>query len=119
MSNRLQHIGIWMLVALMAGCTTFRPLPPRGSSQELAMQLKVGDDIRVTTRSGERLDFEVTEVGQSSVSGTRNGNTIQVSYDQIAAVDVHEFDGLKTLGLTALSITAAFGVLLAAVLASW
>jgi hypothetical protein len=119
MSNRLQQLGVLMLVALFTGCTTLKPLPPRSSSQELAMQLKVGDDIRVTTRNGERLTFEVTEVGQSAVSGARKGNTFEVSYDQIAAVDVREFNGLKTLGLTTLSITAAFGVLLTAVLASW
>ncbi len=96
---------------LLGGCTTIRNVPPpyvREAPQ--AAVVKVGDKVRVHTRSGQSVAFVVTAVDPESISG----KNIRVPFAEISVLQVERVDALRTTGLVA-GIVASLVVIAAIV----
>lgn len=52
-------------VTLLAACTTYRGVP----LNQIPQRVSPGDSVRVTTRVGEKFEFEVTGVGDEELTG--------------------------------------------------
>jgi hypothetical protein len=90
-----------LIMQIASGCTSLRPLPDEKNALEQAV--KPGDKVHVITRDGQELDFEVTQVTNERIEGSKQG----VAVDDIAKIERREISGWKTGGL-------AFGVTIVA-----
>jgi len=109
----------WLLVPFLAllgvagGCTSMKTVDR--NSEESERQVEVGDTVRIVTRAGQRIEFEVTEIDRETVTGVRRkktgravtgyeidpadrdspDETLNVPFDDVATVRVREVDGWK------------------------
>jgi hypothetical protein len=114
-ASRLQCVSVWIVVTALTGCTTLRPLHDPGEPESLRTQLKRGDRVEVVTHEGQRVRFEVTEIGESALIGTAAGSkAVEIPQDQIAQVEVRRQSGLKNSLLAA----GALGILLLVAIAA-
>jgi hypothetical protein len=90
-----------LIMQIASGCTSLRPLPDEKNALEQAV--KPGDKVHVITRDGQEMDFEVTQVTNERIEGSKQG----VAVDDIAKIERREISGWKTGGL-------AFGVTIVA-----
>jgi len=104
---------VWMLLVTLTGCTTTRTADSGGGSGEPVVA--VGDRVRVVTHDGRKLEFTVDKVedrvliGHSGSTGTSRVSLpedVRLPFDEIARIEVKEFDGWKTAGLVAGTVTA-------------
>lgn len=115
---------VWVLVVVMTGCTTTRTADSDAGTGEPVVA--VGDEVRVVTKDGRKLEFTVDKVegrvlvGHSGSTGTSRVSLpteIRLPFDEIARIEVKEFDGWKTAGLvtgTVVGIWLVIGLILVA-----
>lgn len=88
-------------VIALNGCTRTNNVKP--DPDLIAQQVKVGDEVKITTHSGEEFNFWVREVGEDALSGSEQqhdqGEHYTVAYDDIASIEVHGLDGPKTTAI--------------------
>lgn len=111
-----------VLVCLSTACTTVLPVAADVGGEQVRRQVKEGDTVRVRTRAGVSHSFQVTAVGESSLSGNAVklsgggsdavGARIDVPYLEIAQIEVRRLSGLKTTGVIA---AVVLGVLIGTV----
>lgn len=109
--NGMATTIVALLVCLSTACTTMLPVAADAAGEQLRREVKVGDTVRVLTKAGARRSFQVTAVGESSLSGNAVslsgggsdavGARIDVAYLDIAQVEVRRVSGLKTTGVIA------------------
>ena len=89
----------------MLGCTTIQPLTANGS--QLATTLKAGDQVEITTNSGQQLKFKVDTVDANGVAGGGQ----RVAFNDIQSISRKQMDTKRTtmvvLGVLAAGALAA------------
>ncbi len=77
-------------MVVLSGCTT---MTVAGSQpHEVVRKVEVGSKVRIITKDGQRHLFKVTQMTSDSISGKE----VQVSYDDMAQVEVKELDAWRT-----------------------
>ncbi len=102
-----------LLCAVIAlnGCTRTNNI--KADPDWIPQDVKVGDEVKITTHSGEEYSFWVREVGEDALSGSEQqlgkGEHYTVAYDDIAYIEVRTLDGPRTAGivLAVLGLVAA------------
>jgi hypothetical protein len=79
--NNKAPVVLVLIVSLLSACTTVEQIDP--SPEVLISTLEVGDEVRITTVSGEEYEFTVESLDESSISG--EGNV--VSFTDIAEIE--------------------------------
>ena len=84
-----------ILLAVLIGCTShdYKDLP-RNDGEMPPYALTVGEVVSITTNNGQKLEFEITGLSRSSI----HGDDVEVSYDNIQAVQVKQADETRTGG---------------------
>jgi len=95
-------------------CTTMKPIGLITEPNQIATQIKAGDEIQYRTDSGKIEKLKVTSVNGEMIQGTRQGQDIKVMIIDIKNIEKREFNPGKTTGLV-LGIIA--GVILVLVVA--
>jgi hypothetical protein len=96
-ASRLQCVMVWILVGLLTGCTSLRPLHEPSAPDKLRPHLHQGDRVEVATQDGWRIKFRVTEIGETALAGTAaKGKGVEVPYEQIKQLKVRRFSLWKT-----------------------
>lgn len=90
----------------LSGCATTTRTETRRVYAE-APSVAVGDEVRVTTRDGRRLDFRVTEVDEASIKG----KGISVARADVASVKVASTHTVTTREVNAEPAAKAVGFL--------
>lgn len=86
-----------LISVCLVGCTSMKAVDVPTSSRP--PDFSVGDTIQISTKSGASYKLKVTELAQSSVSGTDDsGKRMKVRFDQIATVQVEKLSTGKTAG---------------------
>jgi hypothetical protein len=96
----MKRAFVWILVAVLAGCSTLRPV--EGGSDPAVVQSKVhvGDRVQVTTRDGQSSNFLVTALGPDTIAGNaRRGRHVELPYQQIDSIEVRRFSTARTVSL--------------------
>lgn len=122
MTSSIAITIVAVLVCLATACTTVLPMAADTAGEQVRRQVKEGDTVRVRTKAGVRHSFQVTAVGESSLSGNAVklsgggsdavGARIDVPYLDIAQIEVRRVSGLKTTGVIA---AVVLGVLIGTV----
>jgi hypothetical protein len=97
-----------VLVAIVSslsllGCMTVQPLATNPA--QLAQEIKPGDRIEVTTKSGQRLGFKVERVDEQGLHGSGH----DVGYTDIESIHRRKVDAGRT-SLIVLGIAAVVGI---------
>ena len=97
---------------LFCGCTTLRSVPvpgPGQSSQTVAV--KVGDNVELQTKSGEKLAFTVTAIEPEALVGKAKKavNEMRVRYQDIASLQVERPDKVATTELVVVILLVLAG----------
>jgi len=110
-TNRIATVTVSVLACLSTACTTMRPVTADAPGEQVRREVKVGDRVRVLTKAGTSHSFQVTAIGDSSLSGNAVrlsgggsdavGARIEVRYPEIAQIAVQRGSGLKTAGVIA------------------
>jgi hypothetical protein len=113
-------IGLLAATLAASGCHTHQRvvLPASGSPSASAFELPpvhAGDDVRVTLRTGERLDFSVEEARNDSLIG-KGGR--RFPYADITRLEKRQLSKGKTVALVLGISAAAFTFLLLAAFAA-
>jgi len=115
---------VWVLIVAMTGCTTTRTADSDAGTGEPVVG--VGDEVRVVTKDGRELEFTVDKVdgrvlvghkGSTETSRVSLPTEIRVPFDEIARIEVKEFNGWKTAGLvtgTVVGLWLVMGLILIA-----
>ena len=94
------------LVMFLTGCTSLRTTPLPGAPGQ-SQAIRLGDDVRVQTKTGQTSSFKVTAVEPDALAGTG----VRIKYDDMAGLQVRQLDALKTtllvVGLVAVGVVAA------------
>ena len=111
-----------VLVCVSTACTTVLPVAADVAGEQVRRQVKEGDTVRVRTKAGVSHSFQVTAVGESSLSGNAVklsgggsdavGARIDMPYLDIAQIEVLRPSSLKTTGVIA---AVVLGVLIGTV----
>lgn len=83
-----------VLASLLVACTSSRTIDV-GAPSALAEEVHPGDQVAITTREGQELQFEVVRVERDALVGT----TERVSLDDIAQLEVTRLSPARTAGL--------------------
>jgi hypothetical protein len=104
-------VMVSVLACLSTACTTMHPVAIEAAGEQVRREVKVGDTVRVLTKAGASHSFQVTAVGESSLSGNAARLSgagsdavrarIEVRYPDIAQIEVQRASGLKTVGMIA------------------
>lgn len=98
---------------LCSGCTTLRSVPlPAPGQPGPAATVKVGDEVQVQLKSGEKLAFKITEIAPDALVG----RDVRVQFQDMTSLQVKQFAPALT-GLAVIGGAAGFVVIL--VLAIW
>ncbi len=85
-------------VILLSGCTSLNRVPLTSSGRPTApLAVKVGDQVRAFTRSGEKIEFQVTAIDPDAVGG----KGLRVLNRDITRLEVKRPDKGRTFTLTA------------------
>lgn len=92
---------IFMLaIVFISGCTSLNPVelqPNELQKQIVAGQiLKVGDDVKLVTNEGKRIEFTVTKISENKVKG----KNVEVDISSIVALETRDISTGKTALLT-------------------
>ena len=91
-------LALLAFVVLQAGCTSLNRVPLTSSGRPTApLAVKVGDQVRVFTRRGEKIEFQVTAIDPDAVGG----KGLRVLNRDIARLEVRRPDKGRTFTLTA------------------
>jgi hypothetical protein len=89
----LHRLGSIAAVAALAACVSTTAVPPTdGAFPRGAVQ--VGEDVRLTTRAGESLAFEVAGVANGTLTGSEGE---RVAVGDIASLEVARFNKRATI----------------------
>ena len=103
--------AVSVLVLLMSGCTTFRPMA--GTQEEVQQKilageaLAAGDRVRLTTADGEVHEIRVESVALDS--GTISGRRDEVPIRDVVALEQRMRAPGKTWGLVGALVLLVFG----------
>jgi hypothetical protein len=113
-------ICLVVLVCLSTACTTMRPMAADATGDSIRREIKAGDTVRVVTKGGLVLSFQITVVGATSLGGDAVhmwkggvdpvGSRIDVLYSEITELDVKQTSGLKTAGLIAAALLVGVAI---------
>ncbi len=103
MTRKNNSFIVLILCILLAGCSTWTPI----NIQEAITVLEQGDEIRVTSKDGDRYEFEVTGLTES---GEIQGSDFAISTQDLAFIERRDIDGANT------GLAVGGGVLLALIL---
>ncbi len=99
-------------MVVLSGCTT---MTVAGSQpHEVVRKVEVGSKVRIITKDGQRHLFKVTQMTSDSISGKE----VQVSYDDIAQVEVKELDVWRTVVVVGKVGLATYGAVMLTALAA-
>lgn len=79
---------------VVASCTTTRPIDP-GAPASLVEEVQPGDRVKITTRDGRELEFEVVTVEPDALVGAEQ----RVARGEIANLEVTQTSVAKTSAL--------------------
>jgi hypothetical protein len=86
------------LGVLLAGCVSMRSVPlPVPGQPAASVAVKVGDRVRVQTRTGESFEFKVTAIESDALVGMDR----RVRFDEMSGLQVKHLDKLRTGGAVA------------------
>ncbi len=106
-----------VLAICLAGCTTMRPMAVPISAQSVGAGVKVGQLVRILTRSDRVLDLKVTALEPEALFGRAeqgDGKLYKVPYGAIQSLEAREFSGPKTTGAIGAGVMLTYGLVLAA-----
>jgi len=90
----------------LSGCTSLRTTPLPGAPGQTPA-IRLGDDVRVQTKTGQTSNFKVTAVEPDALAGTG----VRIKYDDMAGLQVRQLDALKTtllvVGVVAVAVVGA------------
>lgn len=105
--RRFRAIAAVVVAALVvASCTTTRPIDP-GAPASLVDAVQPGDRVKITTRDGRGLEFEVVSVEPDALVGAEQ----RVARDEIASLEVTHTSVAKTTALVGGGYLAFFLVM--------
>ncbi len=108
MLGRLRKTALLLALAVLAGCVAYQPVTLHDGAFPLGA-VRVGDDVRAATRSGEALAFEVANVESGSAMTTDAGERVEAG--DLTSLRVVRRDKQKThlaLGVLGGVAVAAF-----------
>ena len=83
---------------LLSGCTSLQRVPVTSSGRPTTpLAVKVGDQVRLYTRHGEKIEFQVTAIDPDALSG----KGLRVLNRDITRLEVRRPDKGRTFTLTA------------------
>lgn len=89
-----------LAIVFISGCTSLNPVelqPNELQKQIVAGQiLKVGDDVKLVTNEGKRIEFTVTKISENKVKG----KNVEVDISSIVALETRDISTGKTALLT-------------------
>jgi hypothetical protein len=116
-TNSIVTTIVSVLVCVSTACTTMRPVATDAAGDQIRREVKVGDTVRVLTKTGASHSFQVTAVGESSLAGNAvrmwGGGSdvvaarIDVAFLDIAQIEVQRVSGLKTTSVIAAVVLGA------------
>jgi hypothetical protein len=87
-----------LLVVCLAACSTTRTLG-HATPEKARDELRIGDQVRITSTEGEQIQMKVTAVDEEAIWGVgRSGQRYKVEYAAIASVESTRFSAGKTAG---------------------
>ncbi len=101
--------GFLVVTMMLNACTTMRPIEP--TPTEVKQHFKIGDTIKVYTTDGTAITFEVVDITEEAVIGTRE----TIPFTDIVKVEKKTISVEKTAaagGTVALSAVGTFIILL-------
>ena len=102
---------------LLSGCVSLRSVAiPTPSQSGQTVAVNAGDKVRVLTKSGEKLAFEVTVVESDALVGKARsaGTIVRVKYLDIDTLQVEKPDKTRTaLLVTGIIVAVVAGALIA------
>jgi len=106
-----------LLVCISTACTTLRPVAVDANGDQIRNEIRVGDTIRVVTKSSAVQTFRVTTVGATSVIGDSDqpGTPIEIPYQNIKELEVRQGSGPKTTWLVVGAVLLTLGNLVGSV----
>jgi hypothetical protein len=124
-NSEKKYISLLVLFSFIftVSCSSFRPVST--SPPQFSNDIEVGDIIRVTKTTGEKIKFKVAVVSDSLIYGERQifkqggkivrwGNELQIPFDEIESIEKKEFSGGKTSALVLgiiVAVAVAFALL--------
>lgn len=106
----MKHSILFILAICLVGCTSLRPidLEPTELQHHISIRkiIKVGDKVKITTSKNQVLEFEVTAIDDSIISG----NEVKIPISQIISLEKEEIDTINTLLLVGTVIIIIYGV---------
>jgi hypothetical protein len=98
------------LVVAQAGCTTTRAMTSVTPEQAKA-ELHVGDQVRLTTNTGEQVKLKLTAVTDEDLWGiTPQGQRASYRFEDLHSVESERFSAARTAG-AAVGLVYLLGVL--------
>jgi len=104
-------MGLVLIVFLqISACTSTKTASGDIAKESRKLELKAGDEIRVISSHRERFKMRITEIKTGSLTGetvewkaskTPPGHQIQISYSELAFVQIDKPSPAKTAGLVA------------------
>lgn len=82
-----------MAGVVVAGCVSYRPVPLREGAFERGA-VRVGEDVRGETRTGEELAFRVTAVEEGALTGDEGEH---VPAGELQSLEVRRMNKTKTI----------------------
>ncbi len=96
----MKPVIVWILVVVLAGCTTLRPVENASDPADVKSKVHVNDRVQVTTRDGQSNYFLVTDIGPETIAGnTRRGRHVEVPYQQISSLEVRRVNAPRSWAL--------------------
>jgi uncharacterized protein YceK len=107
----MRNIISVLLALCLAGCFSMRPLAAPIEGRTVAASVKVGQSVRVLTRSQRILELKVTAVEPEALFGRTDqgeGKLYKVPYAAIESLEVRRFSGGKTTGAISVGAIASY-----------
>ncbi len=97
---------VFALMVLNSGCETTMVPVSNTNDSPLRLSISVGDTVRVLTKYGDRLTFEVTDITENALIG-RDQN---IRYDDMAFVERRSREATAGNALAVILVVAAGAV---------
>jgi hypothetical protein len=108
---KLPAATLLSLLLLLQGCTSMRPLEHVEGHDKLIKQIKLGDEIDITTKSGDKFRINVTSITKDKIAGENK----EIKFEDVSQIEVSRFDAVKT-GATVTGFTLYFVLSMVAIL---
>jgi hypothetical protein len=101
----------------MIACTSLRAVPDWQTQNAAALPserplFKVGDEVRLGSQANNQTTLLLTAVDPDALTGIapESKESVRIPLDQVTAVEVRRFDGVKTALLVVLVVLGIIGV---------